>query len=112
MHRLADELAHIKDLLRNHPQGMSVTEIASALGRNKHSTGRYLDILHAAGHVDLRTFGMAKVFTLSSRVPLSALLSYTTDLVLVLDRDDDGGLLPHAAGRIGAQSGMDTGLQR
>lgn len=66
---------------------MSVTEIASALGRNKHSTGRYLDILHAAGHVDLRTFGMAKVFTLSSRVPLSALLSYTTDLVLVLDRD-------------------------
>lgn len=87
MHRLTDELAHIKDLLRNHPQGMSVTEIASALGRNKHSTGRYLDILHASGHVDLRTFGMAKVFTLSSRVPLSALLSYTTDLVLVLDRD-------------------------
>lgn len=87
MHRLADELAQIKELLRNHPQGMSVTEIASALGRNKHSTGRYLDILHAAGHVDLRIFGMAKVFTLSSRVPLSALLSYTTDLVLVLDRD-------------------------
>jgi len=87
MLRLTDVLAHIKDLLRNHPQGMSVTEIASALGRNKHSTGRYLDILHAAGHVDLRTFGMAKVFTLSSRVPLSALLSYTTDLVLVLDRD-------------------------
>ncbi|HPY59710.1 MAG TPA: PAS domain S-box protein [Methanospirillum sp.] len=87
MHRLAGELAQVKELLRNHPQGMSVTEIASALGRNKHSTGRYLDILHAAGHVDLRTFGMAKVFTLSSRVPLSALLSYTTDLVLVLDRD-------------------------
>ena len=87
MHRLADELAMVKELLRNHPQGMSVTEIATALGRNKHSTGRYLDILHAAGHVDLRTFGMAKVFTLSSRVPLSALLSYTTDLVLVLDRD-------------------------
>lgn len=87
MHRLADELAHIKDLLRNHPHGMSVTEIASALGRNKHSTGRYLDILHAAGHIDLRTFGMAKVFTLSTRVPLSALLSYTNDLVFVLDRD-------------------------
>ena len=87
MHRLADELAHIKDLLRNHPQGMSVTEIASALGRNKHSTGRYLDILHAAGHIDLRTFGMAKVFTLSTKVPLSALLSYTNDLVFVLVRD-------------------------
>lgn len=87
MHRLADELSQIKELLRTHPQGMTVTEIASALGRNKHSTGRYLDILHAAGHVDLRTFGMAKVFKLSSRIPLSALLSYTTDLVLVLDRN-------------------------
>ncbi len=64
-----------------------MTEIASALGRNKHSTGRYLDILHAAGHIDLKTFGMAKVFTLSSKVPLSALLSYTTDLVFVLDRE-------------------------
>lgn len=87
MHRLSDELTQIKELLRNHPHGMTVTEIAAALGRNKHSTGRYLDILHAAGHVDLRTFGMAKVFTLSTRVPLSALLSYTTDLVLVLDSD-------------------------
>ena len=87
MHRLAEELSQIKELLRNHSQGMSVTEIASALGRNKHSTGRYLDILHAAGHVDLRTFGMAKVFKLSSRIPLSALLSYTTDLVLVIDQN-------------------------
>ncbi len=87
MRHLGEELAQIKDLLRTRPQGMSITEIASSLGKNKHSVGRYLDILHASGHVDLRTFGMAKVFTLSSRVPLQALLSYTSDIVLVLDRD-------------------------
>jgi PAS domain S-box-containing protein len=87
MQRIAEELARVKELLRNHPQGMSITDIATKLGKNKHSVGRYLDILHASGHVDLRTFGMAKVFTLSSRVPLSALLSYSTDLVMVVDQN-------------------------
>lgn len=85
MHRIEEELNQVKEILRHHPQGMSITDIAAALGKNKHSVGRYMDILHASGHVDLRTFGMAKVYTLSSRVPLSALLSYTTDLVMVVD---------------------------
>ncbi len=86
MQRIAEELARVKELLRQQHQGMSITDIAEKLGKNKHSVGRYMDILHASGHVDLRTFGMAKVYTLSSRVPLSALLSYTTDLVMVVDK--------------------------
>ncbi len=86
MQRITEELSRIKELLRQQHQGMSITDIAEKLGKNKHSVGRYLDILHASGHVDLRTFGMAKVYTLSSRVPLSALLSYTTDLVMVVDQ--------------------------
>jgi len=85
MQRIAEELSWVKELLRQHPQGMTITDIATKLKKNKHSVGRYLDILHASGHVDLRTFGMAKVYTLSTRVPLSALLSYTTDLVMVVD---------------------------
>jgi len=87
MQRISEELSRVKELLRQHHQGMSITDIAEKLGKNKHSVGRYLDILHASGHVDLRTFGMAKVYTLSSRVPLSALLSYTTDLVMVVDQN-------------------------
>lgn len=85
MRRISEELLWVKELLRQHPQGMTITDIATKLKKNKHSVGRYLDILHASGHVDLRTFGMAKVYTLSSRIPLSALLSYTTDLVMVVD---------------------------
>jgi DNA-binding IclR family transcriptional regulator len=46
-----EEFARIKDLLKKNPQGMSVTEIARELDRNKHSMGRYLDILHALGDV-------------------------------------------------------------
>lgn len=85
MQRIPEELSQVKELLRHYHQGMSVSEIAEKIGKNKHTVGRYLEILHASGHVDLRTFGMAKVYTISSRVPLSGLLSYTTDLVMVVD---------------------------
>ncbi|MFA5331238.1 MAG: PAS domain-containing protein [Methanoregula sp.] len=79
------ELSLIKDLLTKNPEGMSVTDIAKALRKNKNTTGRYLDILLISGHVDMRTYGMAKVYTLSQRVPLSAMLGYSKDLIMVLD---------------------------
>ena len=82
-----EELIRIKEILRDAPHGMSVTEIARAIGRNKHSTGRYLDILHASGHVEMRTYGKAKVFSLSSRIPIDTLLGFAHDLIIVLDRD-------------------------
>jgi len=87
MHNYRRELVQIKNLLKQNPEGMSVTDIAKALQKNKNTTGRYLDILLISGHVDMRTYGMAKVFTLSQRVPLSAMLSCSKDLIMVLDRE-------------------------
>jgi PAS domain S-box-containing protein len=81
------ELSRIKDLLKEHLEGMSVTEISKALNKNKNTIGRYLDILLISGQVDMRTFGMAKVFTLSRRVPLSAMLSYSKECIMVLDNE-------------------------
>jgi PAS domain S-box-containing protein len=79
------ELIVIRDLLKKNPNGMSVTDISKALKKNKNTIGRYLDILLISGQVDMRTYGMAKVYTLSQRVPLSAMLSYSKDLIMVLD---------------------------
>jgi PAS domain S-box-containing protein len=79
------ELVAIKDLLKKNPEGMSVTDISKALKKNKNTIGRYLDILLISGQVDMRTFGMAKVYTISQRVPLSAMLSYSRELIMVLD---------------------------
>lgn len=87
MQNYPQELATIKNILRQNPEGMSVTDIAKALKKNKNTTGRYLDILLISGQVDMRTYGMAKVFTLSQRVPLSAVLSYSKDLIMVLDKE-------------------------
>ncbi|MDO9035737.1 MAG: PAS domain S-box protein [Methanoregula sp.] len=66
---------------------MSITEIACALNKNKHSVGHYLNNLLISGHVEMRTYGKAKVFSLSSRIPLNSLMGYAHDLILVLDRD-------------------------
>ena len=79
------ELVAIKDLLKKNPEGMSVTDISKALKKNKNTIGRYLDILLISGQVDMRAYGMAKVYTISQRVPLSAMLSYSKELIMVLD---------------------------
>ena len=81
------ELIVIRDLLKKNPSGMSVTDISKALKKNKNTIGRYLDILLISGQVDMRTYGMAKVYSLSQRVPLSAMLSYSKELIMVLDSE-------------------------
>lgn len=80
-------LDQIRELLSAHPQGLSVTEIAAALGVNKNSTGRSLDTLYAAGEIRMRRFGMAKLYTSAARMPLSAMMSLPSDLILIVDED-------------------------
>jgi len=82
-----DEHIQIKKILKDSPHGMSVTEIARAIDKNKHSVGRYLDILHVSGQVEMRTYGKAKVFSLSSRIPINTMLGFASDLIIVLDRE-------------------------
>ncbi len=78
-------LAEVRTLLKNNPKGMSVTEIAAELGMNRNSTAKYLDILSVTGQIEMRSFGPAKVYFLSQRVPLGALLNYARELILVLN---------------------------
>ncbi len=87
MQEYQQELIAIKDLLKENPKGMSVTDISKALKKNKNTIGRYLDILLISGQVDMRSYGMAKVYTISQRVPLSAMLSYSKELIMVLDNE-------------------------
>lgn len=87
MSRCSVEVSAIKDILKQNPQGMTVTEIAAALSRNKHSVGRYLDTLRASGAIEMRTFGMAKVFSLSRRIPIAELFGSSFGLIMALDAE-------------------------
>ena len=75
----------IKDLLQQNPQGLSITNIIKAIDINRNTAGRYLENLLVSGQVELRHFGMAKIYRLSQRVPLSAVLSISSESVIQLD---------------------------
>jgi PAS domain S-box-containing protein len=77
--------AQIKDLLKQNPQGLSITEIVRVIQINRNTAGRYLENLMVSGQVEMRHFGMAKIYRLAQRVPLSAMLSISSELIMLLD---------------------------
>jgi len=87
MEEQADEIQRIRTILRDNPKGSTIEEIAKKLPLNRTSTAKYLNTLLISGQAEMRTFGRAKVFTLSQRVPFSQMLNLSSDLLLVLDQN-------------------------
>lgn len=76
----------IQRTLRFRPRGMTITEIAKHTGLTRNSVSKHLEVLRMGGHVEMRTVGNAKVYSLAQRVPMSAFLCFTNNLIVVLDR--------------------------
>ena len=87
MERYQKELTRIKEHLKDKHRGMTVTEIAKAININRNSVAKYLDVLLISGHVEMKSFGPAKVYFLSHRVPISALLNFSSDYIIVTDQN-------------------------
>lgn len=79
------EFTTIKDLLKANPRGLTITDISKIININRNSIARYMDVLTISGQVEMRPLGPAKVFYLSHRVPISALLNFSSDYILVID---------------------------
>lgn len=77
----------IKVLLRSHRKGLTITEIAQKLDLNRNSAAKYLEILLMSGDVNLNTYGTAKVYTISHRMPVSALVTFSADIIIMIGRD-------------------------
>jgi PAS domain S-box-containing protein len=82
-----DEEVKIKDVLREQPLGMNIKEISKAVGMSRNSVAKYLDVLTATGHLEVRQIGNAKLYYLSYRVPVRNLLQLTHEMIVMLDRD-------------------------
>lgn len=82
-----DKITKIKNLLKFRPKGLTISDISQNLKMNRNSVAKYLEILLISGHVEMRSFGAAKVFFLSNRIPISAMLSFSSDYILVLDNE-------------------------
>jgi PAS domain S-box-containing protein len=71
--------------LRLRPRGLTIAEIARQIDVHRNLVSKTLEIMHIAGLVDVRPVGSAKVYSVAQRVPLSAFLCFTRNLILVLD---------------------------
>lgn len=87
MKQYRKEIKRIQSILKENPKGMTVTDIARSININRNSVAKYLDIMRISGLVEMITFGPAKVFFPSRRVPVTDLLNYTSDYILVFDED-------------------------
>lgn len=52
---------------------------------NRNSVAKYLNMLVVSGRLEMQEVAVAKVYYLSRRVPISAMLDFSSDLILVLD---------------------------
>lgn len=78
------DFSKIIEILNDNPRGMSVKQISEAIGVNRISVGHYLEIMLISGQVDMESYGQAKVFYQSKRIPMFAMMDYTSDSVLVI----------------------------
>jgi len=82
-----EKVDKIKRVLKWHQRGITISDLASEMKINRNLVAKYLDMLLIAGQVEMQVIGAAKVFFLSRRVPISALLEFSSDLVIVFDSD-------------------------
>ena len=80
-----EELVRIRTILKDNPKGMTVSDISKVICINRNSVAKYLDILLISGHAEMITFGPAKVFFPSRRVPIASIINYVSDCILVVD---------------------------
>jgi len=94
--RTGDTIA-IRELLRKHPKGLSITEIAEALGLHRNTAAKHLDMLVQKGEVDIRKVGTAKTCFLARRMPVSALLHFSLHPVVVVDARNEVVMVSQSA---------------
>ena len=86
-HPYERELTRIKNFLKGSPKGYTVTAISKGIEINRNSVAKYLDVLCTSGIVELKIIGSAKVYSLTKRIPISSILSLSSDYIFVLDEN-------------------------
>ena len=80
-----ERIDRLKQILKWHPRGITISDLATKMEMNRNLVAKYLDILLISGQVEMQVIGAAKVYFLSHRVPISSILEYSTDMLIILD---------------------------
>jgi PAS domain S-box-containing protein len=73
-------------LLRQSPKGMGITEISRKLHIHRNGVAKYLEMLRVSGQVRMNTVGMAKIYAISQRMPVSAMSALKDDPSILIDQ--------------------------
>jgi PAS domain S-box-containing protein len=71
--------------MKDYPRGLTITEISKKISVNRNSVAKYLDVMLISGEIEQRLVGRAKLFYPSQRIPVSALLDYSSDYIMVFN---------------------------
>jgi PAS domain S-box-containing protein len=83
-----DRYTLIREFLqKKYPEAVSISVISRELGMNRGSVAKYLEVLQSHGHVVMKPFGKAKLYTTSQNVPFDDLLNYLSDMIVILDSE-------------------------
>ena len=80
-----EKVDRLKQILKWHPRGITISDLAVKMEMNRNLVAKYLDILLISGQVEMQVIGAAKVYFLSHRVPISSMLEFSSDMVIILD---------------------------
>lgn len=80
-------ISRILQILRFKPKGITITDLSRELKVNRNSVAKYLEILQISGQVEKTVIGNAKIYSLAKRLPISTMLSCSTDFIVVLDQE-------------------------
>jgi PAS domain S-box-containing protein len=80
-----DIVSRILIVLKSHPAGLNIIEIAEKAGLNRMSTAKYLGMLTANESVEVEMFGRSKVYSLSRRLPVRAFLEQISKCYCITD---------------------------
>ncbi len=87
MTKRPDVVSQILGVLKSHPEGLDILEIAQKTGMNRMSAAKYLEVLTAQEWVAAEMLGRAKVYSLPKHLPVTAFLKHATKCYCITDRD-------------------------
>lgn len=80
-----NEIQRVRKILGQHPKGLTIEDVSQKLSMNRGTAAKYLNLMVASGQAEMRSLGPAKLFSITHRIPVSRLINFTSDLILILD---------------------------
>ncbi len=82
------QYTRIREFLQDrYPEAVSISTISRDLKMNRGSVAKYLEVLQSHGHVIMKPFGKAKLYSSAQNVPFDDLFDYLSDAIVILDAD-------------------------